>query len=81
MRARFCKASIDNRQTGPDIPMAPITCPLKLRTGSAAQRSSESNSPSSTAKPARRTSAISCASCSAEVIDFGVYALSSARCR
>ena len=51
------------------------------RTGSAAQRNSLSNSPSSMAKPARRTSAISRASCSAEVIDFGVYALSSARCR
>ena len=61
--------------------MAPMTWPLKSRTGSATQRNSESNSPSSKAMPARRTSAISRRINSADVIDFGVSALRSARSR
>src|SRR5690242_14039868 len=55
-RALFCNAWIDRRHTGPEMPMAPTTWPLKSYTGMAAQRTSLLNSPSSKAMPVRRTS-------------------------
>ena len=55
--------------------MAPITWPVKSRTGTATQRNSASNSPSSKAMPARRTSSISRRSAPTSMIDFGVCGL------
>ena len=47
------------RQIGPEMPSAPITWPVKSVTGTATQRTSGLNSPSSKAMPVRLTSAIS----------------------
>src|SRR6516164_5442540 len=57
--ARPCKTWPVIRQIGPEMPSAPITSPVKLKTGTATQRTSELNSPSSKATALRRTSAIS----------------------
>ena len=62
--ARTCLARVFNtssviRQIGPEMPSAPITSPVKLNTGTATQRTSELNSPSSMATALRRTSATS----------------------
>ena len=69
------------RQTGPEMPIAPITCPVKSFTGNATQRTSRLNSPSSNAMPLRRTSSISRSSAGISVMDFSVDGSSGTRSR
>src|SRR5262249_41630590 len=57
--ALSCSACSDRRQIGPEMPIAPATRPAKSYTGTATQRSSASNSPSSNAMPRLRTSSSS----------------------
>src|SRR6185437_3825656 len=79
--ARLCSAWNDSRHTGPEMPMAPTTWPLKSRTGMAAQRTSSSNSPSSKPIPDERTSSISCTKRWRSTIVFDVSGLNSTRSR
>src|SRR5215475_9361787 len=79
--ARVFSTSSVIRHIGPEIPSAPITSPVKLNTGTATQRTSELNSPSSMANALRRTSAISRNSTAGSVIDFLVDGLNSTRSR
>ena len=57
--AWLCNAWLDRRQIGPEMPSAPMIWPVKSITGTATQRTSGLNSPSSKAMPLRRISAIS----------------------
>src|SRR5262245_6124076 len=70
--ALACSACWDSRQIGPDMPIAPMTRPVKSVAGTAIQRTSRLNSPSSYATPVRLTSASSRNKAGASVIEFFV---------
>src|SRR6266852_3817395 len=57
--ARLCRAWMERRQIGPEMPSAPMVWPVKSFTGTATHRTSRLNSPSSNAMPLRLTSSIS----------------------
>src|SRR6266581_4247642 len=74
-----CSACWDSRQTGPDMPIAPMVRPVKSAAATAMQRTSRLNSPSSYATPVRLTSASSRNRAGASVMEFLVDGLSSTR--
>ena len=59
LRAALQRLDARARQIGPEMPSAPTIWPVKSLTGTATQRTSGLNSPSSNAMPLRRTSSIS----------------------